>query len=131
MASGPTIDAFAEAYILGINTLDMSSILEASKNLSKALEDQKELQHSAALKVLATRLMKNGMDLVHYESRDLRHKIFGLCILDCILGDLDTEKKKDIPQLCKQLIESSKIHLETDSLSTVIRLAANCVGKYL
>lgn len=129
MASGPAIDAFAEAYILGINTIDMPSILDVSKKLSKALEDQKELQHSAALRLLVMRLMKNGMDLVHYESRDLRQKIFGLCILDCILDDLDTEKKKEIPQLCKQLMENSKIYLETDSLSILIRLAASCVGK--
>ena len=135
MSSGPSVDVFAEPHLEQVNILDISSLLDASKKLSRALEDQKELQNATTVSKLISRLIGNGILLLTHETRDLRLKIIGLCILDSIIdvSDWDVEaasKKKEITRACYHIMENNKMLLETEYVPITIRLLAICVGEH-
>jgi hypothetical protein len=124
------VHPFAETYISQLNISEVTSVLEASRKLSKALEYQKESQHSQTLLALISRLLENGVELINFETREVRQKVLGLCILFSILdiSDTDTSMKYRIADLCKKLMEGDKMSLEVSSV--VLRLASICVGMY-
>ena len=105
---------------------------EVTRNLRLMIEDQMlHLPSQKDFSNLMTRLTSNGYDLVNHETRDIRFKIAGLAVLDCLLDVSDEivpERRIQIAEYLRQVVESDKLTIEAHV--PVLRAAATSIGHF-
>ena len=112
--------------------LSVEKNAEVTKNLRVMIEEQ--MLHVPSQKDfsnLMNRLTANGYDLVSHETRDIRFKLAGLTVLDCLLDVSDEivpERRIQIAEYLRKVVESDKLLVEAHG--PVLRAAAASIGHF-
>ena len=98
--------------------------------MQKAVEDQLQYIPSAvAQSALISRLAESGVDLINFESKDIKYKRAGLTIFSSLLDindDVLPERRMQMGASCFNILGNERQSLEESA--DVLRMAAEAIG---
>jgi serine/threonine-protein kinase mTOR len=104
-------------------------VAEVSRKLHIAIYNQSQNLPSHVFNTLISRLVDSGINLLTNESKDIKHKIAGLVVLDCLLDvecEIMPERRIEIANQLRKVLENERQNVEVEA--SVLRKAAAVIG---
>lgn len=114
------------------NNADRPDTAAIGKRLLRIIDEQQQQTTSQmSFGVFLSNIQNNAKELLMFESKDLKYKIAGLLLIDCLLelnynDEIYTERRTDLSRVLFNMIKS--IRCSIDSGEAFLRSVAQCVG---
>lgn len=87
--------------------------------------------HIRTFGIFLSSLQTNAKELINFDTKDLKYKIAGLALFDCLLDvnysdEIYVERRSDISRILLNLLKTIKVSIEAGE--KVIRIGTQCVG---
>ena len=105
------------------------AVVEVSRKLHIAIGNQSQNLPSHVFNNLISRLVDSGINLLTNESKDIKYKIAGLVVLDCLLDvecEIMPERRIEIANQLRKVLENERQNVEVEA--SVLRKAAAVIG---
>ena len=104
-------------------------VADVSRKLQNAIDNQSQNLPSHVFNNLISRLVDSGINLLVNEQKDIKYKLAGLVVLDCLLDvecEIMPERRIEIANQLRKVLENERQNVETEA--PVLRKAAAVIG---